>query len=90
VDNHFPLVPGMKLFISNEIKGRYTKDTQGWDPGMDKYIGTIQTIKDVTRTSVMFKNVDFYWDRRDLISILCKDEIELTGKKQQFDVDELT
>ena len=90
MDNHVALVAGMEIFISNEIKGKYTKDSQGWDPGMDKYIGTTQTIKSVEPNSIMFEDENFYWDPRDVIFLLCTDEIKLTGKKQQFDVTELT
>ena len=89
MDNHFTLVPGMQIFISNEIKGKYTRDSQGWDPGMDKYIGTTQTIQSVDINTILFENQTFYWDRRDLIFLLCADEIKLTGKKQRFDVNDL-
>jgi hypothetical protein len=37
----------MKVFIDKKINGEHTKDTQGWDRDMDKYIGTVQTVKHI-------------------------------------------
>ena len=70
----------------------HTRDTQGWDRGMDKFQGKACTIEKVTleRKQVILKECnEYFWDHRDLEEVQVINVIQLKGKTQIFDINEL-
>ena len=85
------LYQGVRVIICPELKGKFTKESQGWNDNMDRYIGTEQAIDIVNDQNVMMKGRarEYHWDIRDLIPIPEQPELLLQGKKTTFDEKEL-
>jgi len=81
---------GMKLLISKTKAGQATMDSHGFDDGMKRMIGTIQTVASVDGEVVIFLDSRYYWHPDDLDLVSSIAEVTLTGEKHQFDVAELS
>ena len=81
---------GMKLLISKQKNGEETRQSHGFDDGMRRMIGTVQTVASVEGDVVIFLDSRYYWHPGDLQLVSSIPEVTLTGEKHQFDVAELS
>ena len=83
---------GQKIVVFKKDK---TTEYFGWDPGMDKFIDKVSTIREIFDSGEGFRleETSFYsWHTDDarLADLPGIPEVTLEGQKQNFDVNELT